>query len=506
MPLGMGFILDEAQVQELLQRDLRNAEVIYPYLNGADLNREPDGSPSRYVINFHDWPLRRYSEEEWAALSEPRQNGIREAVKKQKSLILAPPDYSELVAADYPECLRILESIVKPKRLTDNRKSYRDFWWQYAEKRGGLYQAIAPLERVLVAPRVTKYLSQAFYLPKQVFSDQCTVFALEYAREFLVLQSTLHLEWAWKNSSTMGAGGLRYSPSNAFETFPFPQLTETQTNALEQLGEAYHQHRQQLCLALQLGLTKVYNLYHLPGMVPASGQPWGDPAEAAALAAQWEALDAKTLERQAGKEALQLLRHLSKIAGSNFTPRDPGAILRGAASPPLAGDTEGGQEPHSQNSPLATPETSSGEEAATVPAATLAEAIHGIWELRRLHVAMDEEVLEAYGWATASQGLSPSGGGRGRNETIPDPTYDQAITLGHAFHEVDYLPENDRIRFTLSPEARKEVLRRLLLLNHARYADEVRRGLHDKGKTKRRAAKPKASKSAPKAKGTGTLF
>ena len=48
------------------------------------------------------------------------------------------------------------------------------------------------------------------------------------------------------------------------------------------------------------------------------------------------------------------------------------------------------------------------------------------------------------------------------------------------FYEVDYLPENDRIRYTISPEARKEVLKRLLLLNHERYEEEIQQGLHKK--------------------------
>jgi hypothetical protein len=31
---------------------------------------------------------------------------------------------------------------------------------------------------------------------------------------------------------------------------------------------------------------------------------------------------------------------------------------------------------------------------------------------------------------------------------------------------LEYLPENDRNRFTICPEARKEILKRLLKLNH----------------------------------------
>ena len=40
------------------------------------------------------------------------------------------------------------------------------------------------------------------------------------------------------------------------------------------------------------------------------------------------------------------------------------------------------------------------------------------------------------------------------------------------------------MRYTIHEAARREVLGRLLKLNHERYAEEVAQGLHDKGKTK----------------------
>jgi len=73
---------------------------------------------------------------------------------------------------------------------------------------------------------------------------------------------------------------------------------------------------------------------------------------------------------------------------------------------------------------------------------------------------MDETVLKAYGW--------------------------EDINLAHDFYEVDYLPENDRVRYTISPDARKEVLKRLLKLNHEIHKQEVKAGLHAKGKTKKK--------------------
>ncbi len=75
------------------------------------------------------------------------------------------------------------------------------------------------------------------------------------------------------------------------------------------------------------------------------------------------------------------------------------------------------------------------------------EAVEGIFELRRLHKEMDEVVLKAYGWTD--------------------------IDLAHDFYEVEYLPENDRIRYTISPAARREILKRLLELNHKIHAEEL---------------------------------
>lgn len=43
-----------------------------------------------------------------------------------------------------------------------------------------------------------------------------------------------------------------------------------------------------------------------------------------------------------------------------------------------------------------------------------------------------------------------------------------------------YLLENDRVRFTTSPAAHKEIIEHLLLLSHERYEEEIREGLHKK--------------------------
>ncbi len=55
--LGLGFTMSPEEAQALIEKDPKNEEVLFPYLNGQDLNSSPNQSPSRWVINFKDWPL-----------------------------------------------------------------------------------------------------------------------------------------------------------------------------------------------------------------------------------------------------------------------------------------------------------------------------------------------------------------------------------------------------------------------------------------------------------------
>ena len=79
---------------------------------------------------------------------------------------------------------------------------------------------------------------------------------------------------------------------------------------------------------------------------------------------------------------------------------------------------------------------------------TAAAGFEALLELRRLHIALDIAVRDAYGW--------------------------QDLDLEHDSHEVETLPENDRVRYTISHAARPEVLKRLLAENHARAGTEAK--------------------------------
>lgn len=360
--LGKGFILEPVEAEALIRKNPKNRQVLFPYLNGDDLNNNPDQSPSRWVINFFDWSKEKCREE-------------------------------------YPECFEIVERLVKPTREVLKDKGYREKWWQYGRRGVDLYRSIAKKRKVLVIAQVSKTSAFNFTLPNKVLDAKLNVFSFDNYNIFLILQSNIHIQWAWKYSSTMKTD-LSYAPSLAFETFPFPQnLSESQEQQLEQIGEAYHEHRKQLMLSMQLGLTKTYNLFHARQLRPMQ------PEEAQ--------LDDKALQKLIGKDAASLRKHLA---------RTPGTIA-------------------------------------------FNEAVAGIQKLRSLHTQMDNAVLEAYGWTD--------------------------IALRHDFYEVDYLPENDRVRFTIHPNARRELLKRLLTLNHKLHAEEVAAGLWEKKGKSGKAIKQK---------------
>lgn len=108
--LGMGFVLTPEEAQVLIEKNPKNKEVLFPYLNGEDLNSRIDQAPGRWVINFKDYRL----DEEHDDPKNPKG---------------AP------YATDYPDCLEIVRKKVKPERAKNNRAVYRDRWWHYAEKR-----------------------------------------------------------------------------------------------------------------------------------------------------------------------------------------------------------------------------------------------------------------------------------------------------------------------------------------------------------------------------------
>ena len=264
--LGMGFTFDDtdskgiatpiAEMHRLIAEEPRNRQAIFPYIGGEEVNTNPTHAHHRYVINFRDYPLRREELGElWAGAEEQQR---REWLRSEA----VPVDYPGPVAADWPDLLAIVEERVKPERMKVNRKVRRDYWWRYGDRQPALYRAIARLERVLVNSQVSAHLQFAFSPTGMVFAHTSYVFPFDIYAAFCSLQSRPHEVWSRFLGSSL-EDRLRYTPSDCFETFPFPDEWRTHSD-LERAGADYYDYRADLMVGHDEGLTKTYNRFHNP--------------------------------------------------------------------------------------------------------------------------------------------------------------------------------------------------------------------------------------------------
>jgi hypothetical protein len=224
--LGLGFTMSPSAAATLIDRDPRNSDVLGPYLSGQDLNEDPRQGASRWVINFVDWPIDR--------------------------------------ARQYPDCLEIVERLVKPEREKVKRAANRERWWQYAENRPGLRAACRDLKQVLAIGRVSKTVMPAFISSDQLPSEQVVVFAYDDDGHFGLVSSAFHWWWTLARSSTLETR-IRYTPSDVFETFPQPEPQNGPSwSQIVNVGRDLNGFRASFMERRNVGLTKSYNRVHDP--------------------------------------------------------------------------------------------------------------------------------------------------------------------------------------------------------------------------------------------------
>ncbi len=187
-PRGAGFIIDPSVAQSLLEHDPRSSECLAPFLNGDDLNSDPESKPSRFIINFGNCSLEE--------------------------------------AEDFPNLLEIVRRDVLPQRLEldDEIGGYhrlRELWWQFEYKAEQLHGAAHRLGHGFARARLSEYHMIVRVPGNWLFGEQTIFFAFDDYYHFALLQSHLHEAWVWKNSSSLESRN-RYTPTDCFETFAFP--------------------------------------------------------------------------------------------------------------------------------------------------------------------------------------------------------------------------------------------------------------------------------------------
>jgi len=227
-PYGTGFILTELKAKQLITYNLKNKDVIFPYLTGNDLNTSPNQGARRYIINFG------------------------EMTEKQ--------------ASEYLDCYQIVKEKVFPERMKQNDLRGKKYWWKYLRNRNELYNKIKDLKQVLVVSRKSKYVVVTFVPIKQVLSDMLVVFTLSKFYEYCLLQSNLFDAWTWQYSPTLGTGTVSISPTTCFDTFPFPIVNPENKSKLNKIGDLQFVFQQKLMIKINIGITGTYNQFHNPNL------------------------------------------------------------------------------------------------------------------------------------------------------------------------------------------------------------------------------------------------
>ena len=158
----------------------------------------------------------------------------------------------------FPDALELIRNQAKESREASRSYSRNPRWWQFLWPRPVFRAAAEPLQRFIAGTRVGKRILFCWCDAEVCPSDGTNVFAVQDDYFFGTVTSEIHTRWARLHSSTL-EDRIRYTPTSAFATFPWPEPTATQRDAIAAVARRLYARRSEICLERQIGLTKLYN-------------------------------------------------------------------------------------------------------------------------------------------------------------------------------------------------------------------------------------------------------
>ena len=240
-PRHEGFMLKSDEAKRMIKADLRNREVIFPFLVGEEFLTI--GVPERWVIDFQTCPI--------------------------------------LDAQSYAEPFKVIEQVTLPyvtakaaaERQLTNRETGQDqnwlqTWWQHFRPRAELIDKISKRQRFIACSRVTKRPIFVFVSSAIRPGDALSCFVLDDDYSFGVLQASVHWQWFITKCSKL-TERFRYTPESVFDTFPWPQSPSVaQIDAVAAAGRKVRQIRDESLTKIKGGLRALYRTLELPGKNP----------------------------------------------------------------------------------------------------------------------------------------------------------------------------------------------------------------------------------------------
>lgn len=219
---GAGFLIDEEAARALIRQEPNAEEYLLPCLNAEEYCSSPQQMANRWCIFCQS-----------LALADIRDKA--------------------------PKLVEVLKERVYPERIVSKDRRLREYWWLFRRPTMQLYEAAWKRESVFVVAFIAKFICFCRVKSHQVFANTLTVFPDLDWGGFAMLQSSIHDVWARERGGHL-EDRFRYSPTDCFETFPFPLPTAS----TQVVGTEYHQHRLSILTNSQVGLTTAYNRFHNP--------------------------------------------------------------------------------------------------------------------------------------------------------------------------------------------------------------------------------------------------
>lgn len=245
MLAGNGFILqkDDPSLNSLRRED-PSQRVIKPYMSGRDMVGR--GSTS-FVIDLFEEDI-------------------------------------EFIKSHFPIAYGRVYDLVRPIRMQNNRKSFRNRWWSFGEPRKLLREFSFILERYIATVETTKHRVFQFISTGTWPDHMLIAVGLDGSSFVAALSSRIHAVWTIMSGGWLGVGNdSRYTKSRTFDPFPFPALLtdthlEPQAKALKErlddLGERLDAFRKvRLAEHDDLTMTGLYNRLERRREALAGGEP-----------------------------------------------------------------------------------------------------------------------------------------------------------------------------------------------------------------------------------------
>lgn len=161
---------------------LKNSEVLSRLINGSDIVRRDDDN---WIVDFH---------------------GLTEG---DAALFEAP--------------FRHVALFVKPVRTKNRMASRAKYWWRLGASGSTMREAVSKHTRTIFTPRVSKHRIFSWYPSSFMPDSRVVVISRSDDTTFGILHSRFHECWSLALGGRHGVGNdPQYTPSQGFETFPFP--------------------------------------------------------------------------------------------------------------------------------------------------------------------------------------------------------------------------------------------------------------------------------------------